>query len=365
MSRSVTDARLAFNATHEDVASGLTRHFLCLFFHGDNTVELIDEQSTRTFLKRTYCPNISTEQFFLGSDIVIFGRVLHLTSYIDKVTEQLCEKVAESTVVVVHEDAFPHMGDLLDVAVVECGFNICELQVVQLTKADVKNYQGEVINQGAAMLPARFIGVRVAVITFIRDKAVEKAQTLAARLGMEADVVAAATKAEAATLSTIYPIAKARPSALMAEGGAQSSVVIIKPDVVGASRGGAVLQTLLREAGRQLRGVQLVALSQFTLSTLQAEAFLNVYKGILPEYRLIVDNLASGALWVAQFTAEDEGVGHVMREVCGPVDPVIAKVLRPATIRAKLGVDAVRNVVHCSDLPEDGAADAAFLWSLP
>jgi nucleoside-diphosphate kinase len=45
------------------------------------------------------------------------------------------------------------------------------------------------------------------------------------------------------------------------------------------------------------------------------------------------------------------------REMVGPSDPEIAKYLRPDTIRAKFGLDRVRNAVHCTDLPEDGVIE--------
>ena len=45
------------------------------------------------------------------------------------------------------------------------------------------------------------------------------------------------------------------------------------------------------------------------------------------------------------------------REVCGPHDPEIGKILRGNTIRSKFGIDRIRNAVHCTDLPEDGVLE--------
>lgn len=46
-----------------------------------------------------------------------------------------------------------------------------------------------------------------------------------------------------------------------------------------------------------------------------------------------------------------------LRGLCGPHDPEIAKTIRPNTIRAKFGIDRVKNAVHCTDLPEDGVLE--------
>ncbi len=51
---------------------------------------------------------------------------------------------------------------------------------------------------------------------------------------------------------------------------------------------------------------------------------------------------------------------NAFRGLCGPYDPEIAKTIRPNTIRAKFGVDRVKNAVHCTDLPEDGALEVIF-----
>jgi len=52
------------------------------------------------------------------------------------------------------------------------------------------------------------------------------------------------------------------------------------------------------------------------------------------------------------------------RELCGPMDPEIAKNLRPNTIRAKFGHSRCINAVHCSDLEEDGALEVEYFFSI-
>ena len=52
------------------------------------------------------------------------------------------------------------------------------------------------------------------------------------------------------------------------------------------------------------------------------------------------------------------------RELCGPVDPEIAKNLRPNTIRARFGTDRIRNAIHCTDLPEDGVLESEYFFSI-
>jgi len=52
------------------------------------------------------------------------------------------------------------------------------------------------------------------------------------------------------------------------------------------------------------------------------------------------------------------------REFVGPNDPEIAKHLRSDTLRAKFGIDKVKNVAHCTDLPEDGVLECEYFFNI-
>ena len=59
-----------------------------------------------------------------------------------------------------------------------------------------------------------------------------------------------------------------------------------------------------------------------------------------------------------------ENVVVTFRALSGPMDPEIAKSLRPNTLRARFGVDRVRNAVHCTDLPEDGVLESQYFFQI-
>ncbi|KIY97903.1 Nucleoside diphosphate kinase 7 [Monoraphidium neglectum] len=54
---------------------------------------------------------------------------------------------------------------------------------------------------------------------------------------------------------------------------------------------------------------------------------------------------------------------ELLRQLCGPADPEIARALRPGSLRARHGAGRVRNAVHCTDLAEDGELEARFLFA--
>lgn len=65
-----------------------------------------------------------------------------------------------------------------------------------------------------------------------------------------------------------------------------------------------------------------------------------------------------------QVASPDGGCAvEALRQLAGPPDPEIAKVLRPASLRARFGASRVRSGVHCTDLVEDAPLEAAFVFA--
>lgn len=52
------------------------------------------------------------------------------------------------------------------------------------------------------------------------------------------------------------------------------------------------------------------------------------------------------------------------RELCGPMDPELGRVLRPKSLRALFGLNKIRNGVHCTDLAEDGQLEVGYFFSI-
>lgn len=94
---------------------------------------------------------------------------------------------------------------------------------------------------------------------------------------------------------------------------------------------------------------------------------VSIRRGVLPATELNgwVDELTSGPL-VAVEVATHNGKDTVeaLREVAGPNDPELARILRPNTIRAKFGANKVQSAIHVTDLPEDGELEVEYWFQL-
>lgn len=100
---------------------------------------------------------------------------------------------------------------------------------------------------------------------------------------------------------------------------------VIKPHAVANGDAGKIIDIILEE------GFEISSMQMFTLDTPTAEEFFEVYKGVLPEFVAMIEHMTTGpciALEVRQ-----ENVVKAFRDLCGPMDPEIAKNLRPNTLR--------------------------------
>jgi len=194
-------------------------------------------------------------------------------------------------------------------------------------------------------------------------------------------------------------------------------IAIIKPHVVKAKEAGLVLQELLEgvavsKPGQLPPGVHpphpsqsstptavLGGLSLVALSVGEASSLLAPYRGVLDGFSQVAAEVAAGPFIVvhlttqATITAEVEACAYSvednlveagrrmigdqfeeetptsthhqddgdmstdifdnLRELCGPHDPSIAKLLRSRSLRARYGKSSSQNAIHCTDLPED------------
>jgi nucleoside-diphosphate kinase len=100
---------------------------------------------------------------------------------------------------------------------------------------------------------------------------------------------------------------------------------IIKPHAVANGDAGKIIDIILQE------GFEISAMEMFTLDKPTAEEFFEVYKGVLPEFVALIEHMTTGpciALEVRQ-----ENAVKAFRDLAGPMDPEIAKNLRPNSLR--------------------------------
>lgn len=132
------------------------------------------------------------------------------------------------------------------------------------------------------------------------------------------------------------------------------SVCLIKPHAVAERHVGKIWDALLAA------GLEVSAARSLVLGASDAIDYLDAYKGVCPEYERWVTELSSGPAVVLEVRGDD--VVNELRSLAGPYDPEIARALRPGTLRARFGVNAVKNAVHVTDVDVDGPLESKFFF---
>lgn len=345
MARSADDPRLCFKSLYHDELSGLTKEFQLCFYFLDKSVELTDLGTRKVFLKRTNCPNLDTNDFVLGKTVVVFGRLLHLTEYMDTVTRQLCEGAASKRQVQLssgpnatqpsyaaasspmHQQQqcgacyvflerskyFTMIGKALSVLDVELGFTVTgitagTLPTVAVTAAlrdanasphTIASVEGNEIGQLRTLAGKMLCCFRLAKananasIAEIYRRLAPIAYTSGGPLPPPSltGLYAVATPTTTSPIESLFDAISSRSAAKYAHGIAGTgSVVIIKPHLLVRKAAGDVLQVLLEQSGGEL-----VGLSQINLSSRDATSMLAAYRGVLPDFQGTTNQLSSGA----------------------------------------------------------------------
>lgn len=136
------------------------------------------------------------------------------------------------------------------------------------------------------------------------------------------------------------------------------SLCLIRPHVVADHLVGDVLNEISNA------GFKIEQVLSFHISLNMAENIFSAYRKIYKMYEKSLAHLCSGpcvAVLVANPSAPHSVVAD-FRALAGPMEPDIAKRLRPRSLRSLFGRDSVRNAVHCTDLPEDGEMECRYFF---
>lgn len=365
-----TFTRYCFITEMFDQLAGIVRQYQLYYYPDDNTIEMHDPKNKKVFLKRIVNQDISLKDLYLGSDINVYSRKLKVVDYGDPFTKKFFEDNRSSTYGMIKPDSYMNIGKIIDMVLNEGKFKISKLKMVKMRQEDAMEFYAEhkgkhfFDNLISFMTSDLVVGMELiakdavkAWRDFIGPTNCETARkthpkSIRALFGSDGtkNAVHGSDALTSATRELNFIFGKLRAHAALNN----CSCLVIKPHAI--QDAGKIIDMVLQE------GFEISCMEMFYLDKTQAEEFLEVYKGVLPEYSGIIDHITSGPIIVME--VRQENVVNSLRALCGPHDPEIARALRPNTIRALFGKDRVKNAVHCTDLPEDGVLEVQYFFEL-
>lgn len=367
------DDRYCFIGEWYDPQACMTRTYQVLYYPSDNSIEMYDVKTRRTFLKRTKSDTIKLGDFFIGNTINIFSRSVKIADFGDAYTARSVGKNQERTLAIIKPDAVRYLGDIIS-AVYENGFTIARMRMIRLAQNEAMFFYSEHKSKEFFPRLTEFMtSGPIVAMELVGPDAIHRWRSmigptdslrakeqgphlLRARFGTDgtrnalhgSDSTESAQREISFFFGSKYGVNTACYN--------DTTCCVIKPHAVAEGRAGQIINAILTA------GFQVTAIGTFSLDKVNAEEFLEVYKGVVHEYPKMVEELMSGACIVLEVRAQNAQA--VFRDFCGPSDSEIARHIRPRTLRALYGKDKIKNAVHCTDLAEDATLEVEYFFRI-
>ena len=365
------DQRYAFLVEWHDVLASLMRRYHLFYYLEDSTIEMYDIKNRRTFLKRTRYEDIELADLYVGATVTVYSRQLHVIDYGDDYTASAIGSQLEKTLALIKPDAYISMGKILD-AVAAADLIVAQARMVKLTPRQAQAFYAEHVGKPffddlvEFMTSDAVVALELAGPSAISrwrslmgntDPAAADPASLRALYGhsVTANGMHGSDSAASAAREIDFFFSGAVPFAQTAVFD-NCTALVVKPHAVLSGDLGPILDAVLSQ------GFEISALQMFRLTAADAEEFLEVYKGVVPEFALMVEQLSSGPCVALEVRAESAVLA--VRDFAGPMDPQVAAAVRPDTLRARFGIDTVKNAVHCTDLETDGEIEVAYFFRI-
>ncbi|XP_011260812.1 nucleoside diphosphate kinase 7 isoform X2 [Camponotus floridanus] len=339
-----------------------------------------DLKTKKTFLKRTICEGIKAKDFYIGAIVIIFSRCIKIMDYADNYTKIKLETQLQKFFVLLKPDVIDKMGEIFKI-ITNHDFHITNMKMMQLTPTEIAecyfikdatdkvsmiNYltSGPVV--GLELLGENGISRWQELVDPENCKHVYPTATSSLRACCGKDEIYNSIYGSKNIEIAMQELQHFFPNLRNKKGLKTTAILqnctccIIKPHAVQARLVGAIIDDI------QKADYIITAIQQFHINVINSEEFLEIYKGVLPEYTAMVAELQSGPCVVIEISRknEDSNIVADFRNFCGPMDPDIARQIKPNTLRAKYGKTKVQNAVHCSDLPEDGVLEVEYFFKI-
>ncbi|TNM87614.1 hypothetical protein fugu_005835 [Takifugu bimaculatus] len=374
--RVLEEERYAFLTEWFDPIAAVLRCFQLFYYPNDGSVEMFDMKKQQKFLKRIKYDDLDPKDLFIGNRVKVFSRQLNLVDYGDEYTANKLGSKKERTLALIKPDAVTKIGEVLE-KIYASNLIVTKAKMTKLTWSQAADFYAEHQSKPFFNNSVHFLSSGpVVAMELMGDEAVsawkkflgpaessgaqrEAPQSARAQFGTDgirnfghgSDSLAAAAR----ELEFFFPstIGYGPPNTATYT---DSTCCIIKPHAIAEGLTGKILNTI-SEAG-----FEILALQMFNMDRANAEEFFEVYKGVVPEYNGMVNELCSGACMALEILDTDQE--QSFRDLCGPADPEVSRLLRPNTLRALFGKDKVKNAVHCTDLPEDRVLEVEYFFKI-
>jgi len=373
-----SDTRYSFMVEWLDPQASIIRSYMLFYYPSDSSLEMDDLKNRRKFLRRSPNDKVTLASLVVGGTVHILGRHLNIVAFGDEYTRKALVRTSETTLAMIKPDAVGNVGPILSALEGE-GMKIKQLKMVRMSMAQAQQFYAE--HQCKPFYPAltQFMSSGpIVAMELSGENAIQRWRALIGPTNTNTAREQAPNSIRArfgtdGTQNAVHgsdsPSSAAREADFFfggsnrfgaPAGNGRCSLAVIKPHILAEGKAGEVLQALMSQPQLGVLGLQV-----HHLNPTNAAEFLEVYDGVVPAFSKHVDELAGGNCMCVCIASKDgNDAVQLLREAAGPHDPEVSRLIRPNTIRARFGVDTVRNGLHVTDLAEDGSLEVDYMFKV-
>jgi nucleoside-diphosphate kinase len=287
-----------FVVEYYDPMPQLKKTFLLKYFPDQHQAEMVDVKTKKMFLKKSACPpEITTADFFIGGKILLYSRELQIVDYGDSKTRSLLDKQTQKSFVIMPSDSFNLWGvisnDIIN------NFNLIAMQTINIPPS-VADSIVETLGTSPSLGPILTRNTNLLVVVH-GVQGVEALQNHCGALSDRHNCILITPTDPSQVTSILYSILRVsiQTTTSLLD---RCTCCIIKPHAVKNKDAGSVLAQVISE------GYDISAITTVQFDRVTAEEFLEVYKGVVPEYADHVVQLCSGISIVLEVRAQEDAV---------------------------------------------------------
>ncbi|XP_077298238.1 nucleoside diphosphate kinase homolog 7 isoform X2 [Arctopsyche grandis] len=368
--------KFSFIGEWYDHNTNLTQNFVVHYFPSDSSIELFDVKNRKTFLRRSIVEGLSADEFHIDGSIKVYARLIKLTDYGNEYTKRKLGKSVERAFAMIKPVSNDHLGDIIQ-CIQDRNYKIKQLKMSLLTKdSALQACQSIRDDQNLESILNDITSGPVIGLELVCQNAVQRWNSDMSEINTHLCEKYNQNHSESAPnkyfygsgnlddalhdLSYFFPTGKLKSlGPTMAPSMINCTCCVIKPHAIRDGNLGKIIKAITDER------FVIMTMKMFYMDNVSAAEFYEVYKGVVPDYMGMVAELISGPCVAMEIVGPaDVNTPVEFRKLVGPIDPDMARQIRPHTLRARFGSTRTQNAVHCSDLPEDGVLEVEYFFKI-
>ncbi|EAY08525.1 Nucleoside diphosphate kinase family protein [Trichomonas vaginalis G3] len=368
--------KYAFALQYFDTPSMLLRDYIIQFYTERGEIDIYDCRAKRMILRKTLEHKISLSDLYVGNKILVNGRQYDIVDYADEFTRKTLGNQIQSTYAMIKPGYSQYLGETIErinkeglqVAKLRMGYMYREIAAKFYAEHQGKPFYDtlvrymtsgpivamELVGQNAIAKWRQIIGP-----TNLDNAKAQAPESLRARFARSTTENFAHGSDSPESAKRELGIIFGDNSIRLVASHQESTLCVVKPHIVKENLAGQLIQ-MITKAGYQIVGA---AMESYDIQA--ANEFYECYRGVIDNYMEITTEFASGPLIGLELKKEGSfDVVRDFRELVGPIDIKVAKVIRPESIRAKFGKNQTYCAVHCTDIPEEAEIETRYFFEL-